>query len=148
MKTNERQFTIELLKLLGERTIGFHPSFARVAGGATAGLFLSQAWFWSTTPGVMEKMDGWFYKTMAEWTEETNLSRREQESARRKLRTLGVLEEKQDFKDRKLWFKINVDKLLDLLRSEINSQPTKCAKRTYRNAQNVHFVNRQIRAQK
>jgi hypothetical protein len=55
---------------------------------------LSQAFYWSS-PKRNKTENQWFYKSQTEWTEETGLSRAEQETARKKLRAIGVLEEKK-----------------------------------------------------
>jgi hypothetical protein len=66
------------------RPIAFHRCLVRVGGSVTAGLLLSQALYWQ---GVKDRKGagGWFYKTGAEWLEETGLSREELETARRRL---------------------------------------------------------------
>lgn len=72
------------------RPISFHPILARIAGDVNAGLLLSQALYWTERTA---DPDGYFWKTQDEWEQETTLSRREQESARRRLKQLGFLEE-------------------------------------------------------
>ena len=82
--------------LLGDgRVVAHRPCFARVFGGAACGLLLSQFWFWAGTPTVQGREGGWFWKPQREITEETGLSRAETETARRRLRDLGVLEEER-----------------------------------------------------
>ncbi len=106
----------ELLDLLGkllDRPVGFHRALADVGGGATAGLFLSQALYWSrrTTDRA-----GWFWKTQQEWQAETALTRREQETARARLRAIGVLEERHAGVPAKLYFRVDLARLAALLR--------------------------------
>jgi hypothetical protein len=74
--------------LLPNRVVGYSPDLARVVGGATTGLFLSQLLFLSDKGA---NPDGWVYKSEAEMTQETNLTKREQQTARRKLLALGVI---------------------------------------------------------
>ena len=76
----------------GGEVVAYRPVFAHVFGGATPALLLSQFWFWTNTPTVKGR-DGWFYKTQREITQETGLTRRETDTARRKLVALGVLSE-------------------------------------------------------
>jgi hypothetical protein len=64
------------------------PDLARAVGGATIGLFLSQLLFLSDKGA---NPDGWVYKSEAEMGKETGLSKREQQTARRKLLALGVI---------------------------------------------------------
>lgn len=99
-----------------DRPIAFQSSFARVAGSVTAGLFLSQAFYWTKIKiERMKETDGWFYKTAKEWEEETTLSRREQETARKRLGQLGIIDEKKVGIPRKLYFRINRTRLIELL---------------------------------
>jgi hypothetical protein len=74
--------------MLPNRVVGYSPDLARAVGGATIGLFLSQLLFLSDK-GV--NPDGWIYKSEAEMGQETGLSKREQQTARRKLLSLGVI---------------------------------------------------------
>jgi hypothetical protein len=75
-------------EMLPNRTVGYSPDLARIVGGATIGLFLSQLLFLSDKGANPE---GWVYKSEAEMTQETNLTKREQQTARRKLLALGVI---------------------------------------------------------
>ncbi|HEX5502243.1 MAG TPA: hypothetical protein VFW96_06445 [Thermomicrobiales bacterium] len=106
---------LQELRLLLDRPVAFHRIYARIAGGAVPGLFLSQAVYWSDKGDV----DGWFYKTMADWQRETALTRTEQETARRKLRALGVLEEKHAGLPARLYFRIDGPRLLALVRESV-----------------------------
>ena len=88
-----------------DRPIAFHRLFVTITGSISAALMLSQALYWSkktTDP------DGWFYKTMLEWEEETALSEEEQATARKKLRKSGFWVEERRGLPAKLFFKINL----------------------------------------
>jgi DnaA-like protein len=74
--------------LLPNRIVGYSPDLARIVGGATIGLFLSQLLFLSDKG---HNPEGWVYKSEAEMGKETGLSKREQQTARRKLLSLGVI---------------------------------------------------------
>jgi hypothetical protein len=74
--------------LLPNRIVGYSPDLARAVGGATIGLFLSQFLFLSDKGA---NPDGWVYKSEQEMGKETGLTRREQQTARRKLLSLGVI---------------------------------------------------------
>jgi hypothetical protein len=76
---------MKLTKILGS-PIAFHRCLAELAGSVTSGLMLSQAVYWT---GKTKDLQGWFWKTQDEWFEETMLSRKEQESARRRLREIA-----------------------------------------------------------
>jgi hypothetical protein len=75
--------------LLPNRTVGYSPDLARAVGGATIGLFLSQLLFLSDKG---HNPEGWVYKSEAEMARETGLTKREQQTARRKLLALGVIQ--------------------------------------------------------
>src|ERR687895_1755170 len=75
--------------LLPNRIVGYSPDLARIVGGATIGLFLSQLLFLSDKG---HNPDGWVYKSEAEMGKETGLTKREQQTARRKLLALGVIQ--------------------------------------------------------
>ena len=82
--------------MLPNRVVGYSPDLARAVGGATIGLFLSQLLFLSDKGNNPE---GWVYKSEAEMSKETGLSKREQQTARRKLLALGVIAiERRGFK--------------------------------------------------
>ncbi|MDL1910145.1 hypothetical protein FBQ81_05535 [Chloroflexi bacterium CFX6] len=85
--------TIELLEKVMEKPIAFHRIFKTITGNTNAALFLSRAFYWSKNKKAKER-SGWFYKAAEEWEEEIGLTRREQETARRKCKKIGVLEEK------------------------------------------------------
>ncbi|HZA21577.1 MAG TPA: hypothetical protein VFA32_03060, partial [Dehalococcoidia bacterium] len=72
--------------LLPNRTVGYSPDLARAVGGATIGLFLSQLLFLSDKG---HDPNGWVYKSEQEMGRETGLTKREQQTARRKLLALG-----------------------------------------------------------
>jgi hypothetical protein len=83
---NHRQ---KVKDLLPNRTVGYSPDLARAVGGATTGLFLSQLLYLSDKG---HNPEGWVYKSEAEMGRETGLTKREQQTARRKLLALGVIQ--------------------------------------------------------
>jgi hypothetical protein len=90
---NHRQ---KVKDLLPNRTVGYSPDLARAVGGATIGLFLSQLLFLSDKG---HDPNGWVYKSEQEMGRETGLTKREQQTARRKLLALGVIAiERRGFK--------------------------------------------------
>jgi hypothetical protein len=78
----------QVKEMLPNRVVGYSPDLARAVGGATIGLFLSQLLFLSDKGANPE---GWVYKSEAEMGKETGLTKREQQTARRKLLALGVI---------------------------------------------------------
>lgn len=104
----------QLLTLITAKPIAFHRPFLYLGLNASEGLFLSQAYYWSKEKNSIDR-GGWFYKTMEEWKEEIGIGRKPQESARKKLRELGILEEKKQGIPAKLFFRVNHDVLHKLL---------------------------------
>lgn len=95
---------------LVDRPIAFQRSFVRLGVGITGALLLSQIVYWQN------RMEGqWFYKTQADLEEETGLTRYEQEGARKKLVSCGVLEEAKRGIPAKLYFRVNQERLEELL---------------------------------
>jgi hypothetical protein len=74
--------------MLPNRVVGYSPDLAKIVGGATTGLFLSQLLFLSDKG---HNPEGWVYKSEQEMGKETGLTKREQQTARRKLLSLGVI---------------------------------------------------------
>jgi len=96
-----------ILKDVLGRPIAYHRVYA-VFAGVTGAVFLSQAIHW--TPRTRDE-EGWFYKSRNQWTEETGLTRYEQETARKKLRKLGILEEKKEGMPNKLFYRVNPSRM-------------------------------------
>jgi hypothetical protein len=78
----------QIKDMLPNRVVGYSPDLARIVGGATTGLFLNQLLFLSDKGA---NPDGWVYKSEQEMGKETGLTKREQQTARRKLLSLGVI---------------------------------------------------------
>lgn len=103
-----------LIQLL-DRPIAYQPAFAqlrsgKVKSGPTAAVLLSQLVYWHN------RMDGeWLYKTREDIKKETGLSRDEQETARKRLIALGVLQEELRGVPATLHYKINSERLEQLL---------------------------------
>jgi hypothetical protein len=74
--------------MLPNRVVGYSPDLARIVGGATIGLYFGQLLFLSDKGA---NPDGWVYKSEQEMGKETGLTKREQQTARRKLLALGVI---------------------------------------------------------
>lgn len=95
-----------------DRPIAFQRCFMRLEIGVTGALMLSQAVYWSNRT---KKGDGWFYKSREEWEEETGLSRSEQETARRRLVSIGVFMEEKRGVPCTVNYCVNFGKLFSLL---------------------------------
>jgi hypothetical protein len=118
-----------LRQLLSDRPIAFHPALARVLGGINEALLFQQIAYWSDKGSDPE----WIYKTQADIEEETTLARTQQENARRKLRSLGVLEEQKRGVPARLYYRVNweaIFALLDAAQDAGNLQPRMRGSRT------------------
>lgn len=103
---------MSMLNLL-DRPIAFNRTFVDLGVGITGALMLSQCVYWSTRT---KDGEGWFYKTQAEWTEETGMTRREQETARKKLIAKGYIKEVRKGVPCKTYYRLDRDALeADLL---------------------------------
>jgi hypothetical protein len=110
--------TAELLLDIFDLPISFHRCLVPITGGVTAALMLSQA-IW-TSQELDPEVGGWFCRSQEEWTEETGLSRWEQETARRALRTGGFLEERRAGMPAKLWFRVRPEAVGRALQAHAN----------------------------
>lgn len=95
-----------------DRPIAFQRSFVKLGCGITGALLLSQAVYWSkrTNDG-----SGWFYKTAIEWEDETGLSVKEQQTARKRLKDAGLLLENKRGVPCKIFYRVDYKALFDLL---------------------------------
>jgi len=103
------------------RPVAFYPLFGRIAGSASAGLLLSQAYYWSQRT---KDENGWFYKTQAEWQRETCLTRHEQDTCRRDLRERGLLHERLRSNPAKLFYRVDVEAIAVTINRLIENQQT------------------------
>jgi hypothetical protein len=118
-----QEIDYSIFHTLLDSPIAYHRCFVDISQSVTAAVMLSQAFYWSS-PKRNKTENQWFYKSQTEWTEETGLSRAEQETARKKLRAIGVLEEKKQGIPCKLFFRINLRNLYNLLTEFHKQQST------------------------
>ncbi|BBD70639.1 hypothetical protein NIES4072_70060 [Nostoc commune NIES-4072] len=89
-------------------SVAYYPKLVEISGGVLPNLFLCQMYYWL---GKQKNPEGWIYKTQAEIENETGLSRKEQESARKSLKARGLLFEKFTGCPRRLEFWLDKDAL-------------------------------------
>ncbi len=99
---------IQMVKALLTSPIAFHRIFVTIGGSLAAGVMLSQAWYWRQRT---KDPEGWFWKTQEEWEQETGLTRREQETARRQLVQRGLMEEVLRGVPARLHFRIDAQRI-------------------------------------
>ncbi|MDY0505350.1 DNA replication protein [Pasteurella multocida] len=108
----------EILKQTG-RSIAYRPALAKLFGGVTAEIFFEQIFYWQDKA---ENKELGVYKTQSELEEETGLTRKEQETARKKLREIGILIETHKRLEHRMYFKINMERLDEILSTLANVQ--------------------------
>ena len=113
--------TPDLLLDVFDTPITFHRCLVPVTGGVHAALLLSHA-IW-TTQSLDAAADGWFLKSQEEWAEETGLSRWEQETARRALRSAGLMEERRVGLPARLWFRVSATAVWSALKAHAARPP-------------------------
>lgn len=117
------------------RPIAYHVVFARISGGVTSGVFLSQLFYWADRG---KDPNGWIYKTQDEWEEETGLTRWEQETARKRLKKRGILEEKRAGMPARLHYRLNLDRVIELVAAQSSlweSHNQECGNPTNKNVE-------------
>ncbi len=126
-----------------DRPIAFHRPLVGVAGGVLSALMLSQALYWSKRTFDPQ---GWFWKTQAEWEEETGMGRREQETARARLRQTRFWKEELRGIPAKMHFRVDLDLLAaNLLGDTCQASMTDSAILDWRNAPYKKGAKRQTR---
>jgi hypothetical protein len=111
---------VSLNHLLSGGVVAYQRAIAHAVGDALSGLLFSQLWYW--TGRQPEDREGWFFLTQEQIFFETAITRREQETCRRRLRELRILEEERRGHPAKLWFRINVRAVIQLIEKTANSQ--------------------------
>lgn len=106
------------------RPIAYHPIVAKAFGSVNLGILWSQLFYWSDKT---RDADGWIYKTQKDLYDETALSRREQDTARKIGKELGVLEEKLAGNPATLHFRVNLDMAIETVEKflEKSDEPPK-----------------------
>ena len=119
MNTPAPPISAELLLQVFDLPVSFHRCLVPITGGVTAALMLSQA-IWITHE-LDPASGGWFCMSQEEWTEETGLSRWEQQTARRSLRDSGFLDERRAGMPARLWFRVRADRLWRALKAQADA---------------------------
>ena len=104
-----------MIKLLGSAT-AYYPIFSRILGDVCAGVLVSRIFYWMDKS---EDPDGWVYKKMEEMEEETGLTRSNQQTARKKAKELGVLEELLRGVPATMHYRVDLDRLFELIEENI-----------------------------
>lgn len=126
-----------LLVLLGDRPVAYHPILAKKLGGVEEAIFVSQMLYWT---GRGKLAGGWIFKNQADIESETGLSRRNQETARKRLKKLGVLSEELRGIPAILHYRINLDELAKLFNPQTSMHGSDLPDCAYRTDSDVRTV--------
>jgi hypothetical protein len=110
----------QILNLLHDRPVAFHPALVPMLGGPDEALFVSQLLYWDGKGSAPAR---WIYKTQAEWKHEIGLSRHRLRRARRRLKELGVLEERLAGMPRRLYYRLDLSALAALAGAAAEAEP-------------------------
>ncbi len=120
---------------LFDRPIAFQRSFVKLTGSITGALMLSQAIYWQKR---CQREDGWWWKTLDEWGEETGMTRKEVERSRRECRKF--LQYKVQGLPPKGHYRVNVGALVEYVQNGQIELPgmdkLNCPERTKQYVQN------------
>lgn len=111
-----------ILKTLAHRIIAFNVIYTKLGIGIKAALFLSQIVYWSEKT---KDPEGWFYKTRYEWSDETGLSQKEIDTARKILKSLNLIEEQLMGTPAVTYYKLNRSELEQCLLELLSKSPPK-----------------------
>jgi len=142
MKRAIHEAKAALMEVL-RRPIAYHVVFAKISGGVTSGVFLSQLFYWADRG---KDPNGWIYKTQAEWEEETGLTRWEQETARKRLKERGILEEKRAGMPARLYYRLDLDRVIELAAAQSSmwdSHNQECGNSTDKNVETPQSSSRE-----
>ncbi|UYZ85303.1 hypothetical protein MTZ49_07090 [Entomomonas sp. E2T0] len=108
----------DVLRQLG-RPVAYYPNLVKQFKSVTATVLFCQFFYWHDKA----HSELGIYKTTEEITEETGLTYKEQLTARKQLIALGVLSETNKRLEHRIYYKINLDRVNELLENTIENSP-------------------------
>lgn len=90
------------------RPVAYYPKLRRLTGSTNATMLLCQFIYWR---GKEISEGGWLYKTAEDIEDETGLSYEEQRTARKRLKSLELIEEKYDRLNHRMYFRLNIKEI-------------------------------------
>jgi hypothetical protein len=118
----------ETIKELLKRPIAYHPVIAKAFDSVTLAVLWSQLYYWSDKTNDPE---GWIYKTREDLFDETGLSRKQQETARKIGCELEVLEEKRIGKLGIMHFRVHIEKACEIIEKYLKKQAGKIEQKLF-----------------
>ncbi|TAG49748.1 MAG: hypothetical protein EAZ30_02630 [Betaproteobacteria bacterium] len=110
--SGQSRWVQQLFELLGERYVLFYPKLAHQLGDAKSALFIARVLTWTRiTQQRSPSLDGWVWPSAERLAADTGLSPWEQRTARKRLTTEGILEEKKAGMPARLHFRLNLNTL-------------------------------------
>ncbi|ELZ2182792.1 DNA-binding protein [Acinetobacter baumannii] len=103
---------IKLIEAMNEQPIAFNKHYVFLGCGINGALMLSQLVYWTSRT---KDSEGWFFKTHHEWTQETGLTRREQDTARATLKSLKFISEKKMGVPCRVYYRVERENLYQAL---------------------------------
>jgi len=97
---------VRIIKSFAERIVAYNPIYAKVAGSVTAGILLSQLFYWAAKMKWKE-----FYKTDSELTEELAMGATELKNAKKKLAAKKIIRIKRKGIPAKTYYFIDLNTL-------------------------------------
>ena len=103
---------IKLIEAMNEQPIAFNKHYVFLGCGINGALMLSQLVYWTSRT---KDSEGWIFKTHHEWTQETGLTRREQDTARATLKSLNFISEKKMGVPCRVYYRVERENLYQAL---------------------------------
>lgn len=102
----------ELLENFQEKPVAYHRIYAKITGGITAGILLSQILYWDL---IMKHKE--FFKTDKEFCDELSMGLYELKGAKKKLLDLDLITTNRKGVPAKTYYKVNLDQLISMITS-------------------------------
>ncbi len=112
---------INAIKELLKRPVAYQPVIAKAIGSVKLTILWCQLYYWSDKTNDPE---GWIYKTRQDVFNETGMKRKEQETARKIGEKLGVLECIVRGMPPKVHFKIDEERMIELIERYLVENPS------------------------
>lgn len=102
----------ELLENFQEKPVAYHRIYAKITGGITAGILLSQILYWDL---IMKHKE--FFKTDKEFCDELSMGLYELKGAKKKLLDLDLITTNRKGVPAKTYYTVNLDQLISMITS-------------------------------
>lgn len=114
-----------LQSILGSKTVSFHAIFAKAIGSVSAAVMLSQAFFWQEKAKYKDGIEigdhVFFQKTADDWYDETGLTKEQQLTARKHLRSSGIIDEKLAGLPATIHYRVDIECLVAVINRYLSS---------------------------